>query len=141
GHAAALREKPLHDGKEKRCGLPAAGHRAGEDVAAGERRRDGVSLDGCRTGEAELACGAEEGRVEAEAEAGEGHEIATSPCPASRGSADGAASVPAAQGRPPAAERACACRDRSWRARRAGASRRSPSRCRGAAPPPLATRR
>src|SRR5439155_61470 len=35
------------------------------------------------------------------AEAGEGHEIATSPCPANRGSADGAASVPAAQGRAP----------------------------------------
>src|SRR3989449_9143214 len=72
GDAAALRQEPLHDGEEERRGLPAAGHRAGEDVAARESGRDGVSLDGCRAGEAELARRTEEGGVEAEA--GEGHE-------------------------------------------------------------------
>jgi len=74
GHAAALRQEPLHDGEEERRGLPAAGHRAGEDVAARERGRDGVLLDGRRAGEAELARRTQEGRVEAEA--GEGHERA-----------------------------------------------------------------
>src|SRR5205814_5895760 len=74
GHAAALRQEPLHDGQEKRRGFPAARHRAGEDVAARERGGDGVSLDGGRAGEAELAGRTEEGGVEAEA--GEGHERA-----------------------------------------------------------------
>jgi coenzyme F420-reducing hydrogenase delta subunit len=71
GHAATLREEPLHDREEERGGLPAAGHRAREDVVARKGGRDGILLHGCRAGEPELACGAEQGGIEAQA--GERH--------------------------------------------------------------------
>ena len=64
--AARLAEEPVQDRQQERGGLAAAGHGAGEHVAAGERGRDGVVLDRGGAGEAELARGAHDGGVEAE---------------------------------------------------------------------------
>src|SRR6185369_7943557 len=55
------------DRQKEGGGSPAAGHRECEDVAAGERGRDRVLLNGRRAGEAELVRGAEKDGVEAEA--------------------------------------------------------------------------
>ena len=43
--AARLPDQLVQDGQQERGGLAAAGHRAGEQVLALERRRDGVGLD------------------------------------------------------------------------------------------------
>ena len=70
--AARLRHEPVEDREDERGGLAAARHRAGEDVAAFHRGRDGVVLDGRRAREAHLLDAAEE--VGVEAERGERHE-------------------------------------------------------------------
>jgi hypothetical protein len=53
-HAAPLADQPVGDREEEGGRLSAAGHRAGEDVAAVDRRRDRLLLNGRRAGEAEL---------------------------------------------------------------------------------------
>ena len=45
-----LADQPVEDRQQERGGLAAAGHRAGEQVAALERRRNGVGLDRRRRG-------------------------------------------------------------------------------------------
>ena len=69
--AARLRHEAVEDREDERGGLAAARHRAGEEVPALHRGRDGVELDGRRTGEAHLLDAAEE--VGVETERGEGH--------------------------------------------------------------------
>ena len=64
--AARLAHEAVQDRQEERGGLAAAGHRAGEHVAARHRGRDGVALDGRGTGEAHLLDAAEEVGVETE---------------------------------------------------------------------------
>ena len=53
-HAARAIQQLVEDGKEKRGGLAAARHRAGEEIAALERRRDRVGLNGRRPREPEI---------------------------------------------------------------------------------------
>ena len=53
--AALLLDQVMEDRQEEGGGLAASGHRAGEDVAGLERRRDRVGLDRRGTGEPHLA--------------------------------------------------------------------------------------
>ena len=64
--AARPVDEPVQDRQQEGGGLAAAGHGAGEDVAAGERGRDGLGLDGRRAREAEFLDGLEEARVQLE---------------------------------------------------------------------------
>ena len=52
--AARPAHQLVQDRQEKRGGLAAAGHRAGEQIASLERGRNRFGLDRCRTGEAEI---------------------------------------------------------------------------------------
>ena len=52
--AARLVDQLVQDRQEERGGLAAAGHRAGEQVLPGERRRNRVGLDRGRAGETEI---------------------------------------------------------------------------------------
>ena len=52
--AARLRDQLVENGQQERRGLAAAGHGAGEEIAALEGRRDGVGLNGRRFDEAEI---------------------------------------------------------------------------------------
>src|SRR5450759_867865 len=70
--AARLRHETVKDGEHERGGLTAARHRAGEDVTAFHRGRNGVVLDGRGLREAHFLDAAEE--VGVEAECGERHE-------------------------------------------------------------------
>ena len=56
----------VQDRQQKRRRLAAAGHRAGEQIAPFERRRNGVRLDGRRPGEPEILEAAEQIRVKLE---------------------------------------------------------------------------
>ena len=66
GGAARLGEQTIQDRQQEGGGLAAAGHGAGEHVAALERRRNGARLDRRRLGEAELGHGAQQLRAQAE---------------------------------------------------------------------------
>src|SRR6476619_5779778 len=57
---ARARHEPVKNGQEERRGLPAPRHRAREDVAALDRRGNGVGLNGCGASESELLHTAEE---------------------------------------------------------------------------------
>ena len=61
--SARLVDQLVEDRQEKRRGLAAARDGAGQHVAPGHRRRDGVGLDGGRAGEAELFERFEESRM------------------------------------------------------------------------------
>ena len=52
--AARPADQLMQDRQQERGRLAAAGHRAGEQIASLERRRNRFSLDRCRTGEAEI---------------------------------------------------------------------------------------
>ena len=64
-------DEAIQDRQDERGGLPAPGHRACEDVSAGERGWDRVGLNGGRAREAELFEPAQ--KVAVELEAREGH--------------------------------------------------------------------
>ena len=61
-----LLDQLVEDRQQERGRLAAAGHGAGEDVAALERRRNGVGLDRGRPGETEVFEASEEVGVELE---------------------------------------------------------------------------
>ena len=67
GGAARAVDQLVQDREQERRGLAAAGHGAGEDVAALEGGRDGVCLDRGGAGEAELLHPLEEAGVKLEA--------------------------------------------------------------------------
>src|SRR5581483_4217377 len=69
--AARLRDQAVEDGQQERGGLPAAGHGAGEHVAAGQHRRDRVALD--RGGGLEAQRGDAAEQVGMKSEVGERH--------------------------------------------------------------------
>ena len=52
--AARLVDQPMEDRQQERGGLAAAGHRAGEQVLAGHRERNRVSLNRRRSCETEI---------------------------------------------------------------------------------------
>ena len=54
GRAARLVDQPVENREDERGRLAAAGHGAGQDVAARERRRDGVGLNRRGPGEPQL---------------------------------------------------------------------------------------
>jgi hypothetical protein len=58
--AAGPAPQLMQDRQEERSRLPAAGHRAGEQIASLERGGNRFILDGSRTGEAEIFESAEE---------------------------------------------------------------------------------
>ncbi len=62
-HPPRVGEDLMHDRQQKRRGLAAAGHGAGKHVAPLEPRRNGLGLNGCRTGESEITDAAVETRV------------------------------------------------------------------------------
>jgi hypothetical protein len=64
--APRLSEQPMEDGEDEGGGLAAAGHGAGQHVAALHGGRDGLLLDRCRAREAELAHALEQVGMNAE---------------------------------------------------------------------------
>ena len=66
GLPAAAGEQPVEDGQHEGGGLAAAGHGAGEQVAAGEAGGNAVALDGRRLGEARVGHAAQEVRMKIE---------------------------------------------------------------------------
>jgi hypothetical protein len=64
--AARFRDEPGEDRQQERRGLAAARHRAGQQVAALERRRNRVDLDGGRLHETEVFDALEEVGMELE---------------------------------------------------------------------------
>ena len=52
--AARLTDEPVQNRQQKRRGLAAAGHGAGEQILAGHRQRNRVSLNGCRSRKSEV---------------------------------------------------------------------------------------
>lgn len=71
GHAARFSHQPVDDGEEERGGFAAPGLGAREEVLSGHGGRDGVLLDLCGAGEAEVGDAAEE--ISVETEGGETH--------------------------------------------------------------------
>ena len=69
--AALLAHEAMENGEQKRCRLAAARHRAGQEVAALERRRNRLLLDGRRAREAQLPGASEQ--VGVQLESGERH--------------------------------------------------------------------
>ena len=67
GDAARTVDELVHDREDEGCRLAAAGHRAGEDVATFEGRRDGCFLDRGGAGETEFLHPLEEAGVKLEA--------------------------------------------------------------------------
>ena len=63
---AGLVDQPVQDRQQERRRLSAARHGAGEHVPSRKRRRDGIGLDRCRAGEAELLDALQKARVEVE---------------------------------------------------------------------------
>ena len=80
--AALLAHQPVQDREQERRALAAAGHRAGEDVAALEGRRDGVVLDRRRAGEAQGLHALQQ--IGVKVERGKGHADNSSFCAATR---------------------------------------------------------